>query len=448
MVPFNVQEVVVQPNHTSDKVKIFYGWYVLAASFVIVFLTQGVAFSIGVMFKPFMAEFGWNRSSVSSGIFINMVMYAFSLIVAGRAYDRYGPKWVIVVSTILMSAGYMSISAINSIWQFVIFYGILVGSGMGGTNIPLMGALLTKWFEKGRGLAVSLGITGGCVGQFVVVPLLTMSVLKYGWRISYFSIGLVMLVVIVGLGLFVIKGDPEDLGIEPFGQKSGETPKGIKKQDFHGEHRQDLTLVEAAKTSPFWLFLAFMFICGTGDFLVTTHLIPFVTDHDVSSIVAGNMLAWLGLLSLGGILAAGPMSDLIGSKIPIALTFVLRFLVFLLILKYQNPVSFYIFSLTFGFTLMVTAPLTPILVGKLYGFSHVGLISGVLVTVHHLGGGFWSYMGGVIFDKTGSYWWAFVLSALMALIAVFCTIAIRERRHYAAVKDELFESFPQGVSRD
>ena len=433
---------MVTPVHTSRKFQIFYGWYVLAAGFVILFLTTGVAFSIGVMFKPFMAEFGWNRSSISIGIFINMVMYALSLIVAGKAYDRYGPKWVIVISALLISAGYMSISVIDSIWQFVIFYGILVGSGMGGASIPLMGALLTKWFERWRGLAVSLGITGGCLGQFVMVPLLTVTVLKYGWRISYFSIGLVMLVVIVSLGLFVIKGDPEDLGIEPFGQKSGDKPTRLKERDFHGTYPQDLRLMQAARTYPFWLFLSFMFICGSGDFLVTTHLIPYVTDHEVSSIAAGNLLAWLGLLSLGGILVAGPVSDLIGSKIPIALTFVLRFLVFLLILKYQNLTSFYIFSLTFGLTLMVTAPLTPILTGKLYGYSHVGLISGFMVTVHHLGGGFWSYMGGVIFDRTGTYWLAFVLSALMALVAVFCTIAIREKRLYIGGETEPVASPP------
>ena len=245
-----------------------------------------------------------------------------------------------------------------------------------------------------------------------------------------------MLIVIVGLGLFVIKGDPDDLGIEPFGKKSGETEEGLGKQDYQGRGQKDLGLMDAARTYSFWLFLAFMFICGSGDFLVTTHLIPFVTDHGISSITAGNMLAWLGLMSLGGILVAGPVSDLIGNKIPIALTFVLRLLLFFLILKYQNLVSFYIFSLTFGFTLMVTAPLGPILVGKLYGFSHVGLISGLSVTVHHLGGGFWSYMGGVIFDRTGSYWLAFVLSALMALIAVFCTMAIKEKRYYANGKPE------------
>lgn len=141
------------------------------------------------------------------------------------------------------------------------------------------------------------------------------------------------------------------------------------------------------------------------------------------------MLAWYGFMSLPGILVAGPASDLIGNKIPIALTFVVRFLLFVLILKYQNLVSLYIFALAFGFTHLITAPLTPTLMGKLYGFSQVGLLSGFIITIHHLGGGLWAYVGGLIFDRTQSYHVAFILSAIMALVAVLSSIFIRERRH-------------------
>jgi len=100
-------------------------------------------------------------------------------------------------------------------------------------------------------------------------------------------------------------------------------------------------------------------------------------------------------------------------------------------LKYQNLTSFYIFAFGFGFTYLITAPLTPTLIGRLYGISHIGLISGLITTVHHLGGGFWAYMGGVIFDQTGGYRLAFILSAMMATVAVFCSILIVERRHQA-----------------
>ena len=155
-----------------------------------------------------------------------------------------------------------------------------------------------------------------------------------------------------------------------------------------------------------------------------------VTDFDISASTAANMLAWFGLLSMGGILVAGPASDRIGNKIPIALSFVLRLFLFLLILKYQNLLSFYVFAIVFGFTFLVTAPLNTTLAGKLYGFRHIGLISGFITTVHHLGGGFWAYMGGLMFDRTGSYKIMFILSAVMALVALLCTILIKEKRHY------------------
>jgi nitrate/nitrite transporter NarK len=102
---------------------------------------------------------------------------------------------------------------------------------------------------------------------------------------------------------------------------------------------------------------------------------------------------------------------------------------FILILKYQNLVSFYIFACAFGFTLLITAPLNAILVGRLYGFSHIGLISGFIATIHHLGGGFLAYVAGEVFDRTGSYHLIFILSAVMVLIAALCTVLIKERRH-------------------
>ncbi len=411
------------------KFSLFYGWYILASSFVILFFNSGSRFSFGVMFKPMITEFGWSRSSISLAFFLNMTLYALSLTIVGRFYDRYGPKWVIVISTVFLSVGYILVSRIDSLWEFFVYYGILAAIGLGGTSIPLIAAMMSKWFEKWRGLAISLALSGNSLGYFALVPLFTILTLRYGWRASYFYIGLIMLVVNITLVLLVIKGDPDDLGHRPYGYQDREKINGEGAQISSVENLRDLSLREAMHTRSFWLFLIVMFICGTADFFLTTHLIPFVTDFGISPTTAGNMLAWYGLMSLAGIMVAGPASDLIGNKIPIALTFLLRFLSFLLILKYQNLASFYIFALSFGFTHLITAPLTPTLIGRLYGFSHVGLISGFITTVHHSAGGFWAYMGGLIFDQTGSYRLVFVLSAIMALIAVFGTILITERRH-------------------
>ncbi len=103
------------------------------------------------------------------------------------------------------------------------------------------------------------------------------------------------------------------------------------------------------------------------EIFATIHLIPLATDYGIPPMTAGNMLAWYGLMSLAGVLIAGPTADLMGSKVPIILTFILRVLLFVMLIQYKNEVSFYVFAFAFGFTHLITAPLTAILIGKLYG---------------------------------------------------------------------------------
>ncbi len=410
--------------------RLFFGWFVLASTFIILFFNMGARMSIGVIFKPMMAEFGWGRSSVSLAFFLNMTLFALSLTVAGRFYDRYGPKWLIIVSTVITSVGFISIAFVNSYGQYLICYGVITPIGLGGTSVPLVAALISKWFEKRRGLAISLALSGASIGQFVLVPLITVLVLNHGWRPTYFGFGLTMLVVNIALVLLVIKGDPADLGLSPFGHAKINDPAEPADYKPPNSNPGDMGLKEAMRTYSFWFFVVVMFICGSGDFLVTTHLIPFVTDKGVSPITAGNMLAWLGLMSLPGMLVAGPASDRIGNKTPIALAFAIRVLVFILIIRYQSTASFYLFALVFGFTLLITAPLTATLAGKLYGFSHVGVLAGFITTIHHLGGGFWAYLGGATFDATQSYDTIFIYSAIAAGVSFVFTLLIKEKRHH------------------
>ena len=413
---------------SAHKSRLYYGWYVLAASFVILFFNSGARYSFGVLFKPMVADLGWNRGSMSFAFFLNMTLFALSNVVMGRFYDRYGPKWVIVVSTLLMSAGYSLISVIGSLWEFYLYYGVLAAVGTGGGAVPLMSVLISKWFERWRGLAISLTLSGSCLGHFVMIPAVTGFTLLFGWRSSYFFMGLVMFVVNLSLVLLVIGRKP--------GALSQHAPV-MKREGAIGDHDrvvlksrpQDLSFKEAARTSSFWLFAAVMFICGSGDFLVSTHLIPFATDQGISPVAAGNMLAWLGFTSLLGVLIAGPASDLVGNKIPLALTFLLRVLSYILILKYQSVTSFYVFSLVFGLTFLTTAPLSTTLLGRIYGFSNIGLLAGFVNTLHHLGGGLWAYLGGWAFDRTGSYHLIFVASAVLAAVALICTILITEKSH-------------------
>lgn len=417
--------------HSVQRATLFYGWYVLAACFLILFFNTGARLSFGVLLKPMATDFGWERGAVSAAFFVNMAVFAFSLVVIGKLYDRYGPKWVIIGSTLFLTAGYILTSCVQSLWQFLLGYGVVAAIGLGGTSVPIVATLMSKWFVKQRGLAVSLALCGGSLGQFVLLPLITTFTLRYDWRLAYLGMGVLMLLVNVPLVLWVIRGDPEALGMQPYGEQNDNDGAAGQPLDRTEDLSSDvsLNLRLAMRTPSFWLFLGVMFVCGGGDFLVATHLVPLVTDHGISATTGSQMLALYGLMSLVGLLLAGPTSDRIGSKTPIAMTFLLRIVLFLLVIYAQTLTAFYLFALLFGFTHLITAPLTPILVGKLYGLSHLGVIAGIVTTMHHLAGGVWVYAGGALFDQTGGYQTAFIVSAISAGIAFICSLFIREHPH-------------------
>jgi len=420
------------------KRRLFYGWYVLAASFIVLFLSGGSRFALGVMVKPMEADLGWSRGAISSAVFVNLVVYALSTFITGSLYDRYGPKWIIVGSTLCFSAGHALLATASSLWQLYLYFGVLNAAGLAGVTVTLFGSLIGNWFERRRGLAVSLAFAGTCIGQFALVPFLSDLTAVYGWRTANLWIAGVCLVVNLSLTFWIIRGNPDALGLQPYGRHdlapsdpgpaSGSASSGRAARPAPAGPR-DLSLAEAMRSRSLWLFTIALFACGSADFLVNYHLVPMVTDYGLSEGVAANMLAWLGLLSLAGILVAGPLADKIGNKIPIALTFVLRLALFVMLIFSKGPAPFWIFSLGFGFTLLVAAPLTTTLIGDLYGVTHIGFITAFVNTVHTFGGGLGALMGGVVHDHTQDYDLAFLVSAGLAAVAVVCSLLIRERRH-------------------
>jgi predicted MFS family arabinose efflux permease len=408
------------------KLAIFYGWYVLSGAFLILFFVQGTRSVFGVLFKPIISELGWSRGAVSLATFVNMAVFALTLILVGRFYDRYGARKVLFVATLFLTIGHLGIALVKSYWQFLILDGLVVAIGFGGASVPLFAVLASKWFHRHRGLAISIALAGGCLGQYILVPVATYLVAALNWRWAFIMIGLSILLVNLLMIWLVIKDDPAELGLVALGAEAIsilDNSRDVAPQD----RRFDSDLWAAMRTRPFWLFLTVMFICGGGDYLVLLHLVPMVTDHGIPADTAARMLAWYGLLSLAGILTTGRAIDMIGDKIPVVLTFILRGLLFLYILKSQTVTAFYIFSLGFGFTMMVTAPITTTLMGRLYGLTHLGLITGVITTIHHLGGGLWAYLGGALFDHSGDYHLVLGFYGGCCLLATVCTLLIRTR---------------------
>jgi predicted MFS family arabinose efflux permease len=255
-----------------------------------------------------------------------------------------------------------------------------------------------------------------------MVPPATHVIHTFGWRWVFITLALLVLAVNLLVAL-TLMAPPEPLTDSRLDGLTTETA-------ISESAKRDLSLGMAMRTPSFWWFTVLMAICGGGDYLIITHLVPMVTDMGISPATAGSMMAWFGLLAMAGLLVTGPLVDRFGNKLPTVATFVLRLAIFILILFFQNAVAFYIFTLIFGFTMLITAPITTTLPAKLYGLSHIGLISGAITTVHHFSGGLWAYLGGVAFDRTGNYDLIFVVYAGFSAMAILCGLLIKEKKHH------------------
>jgi MFS family permease len=408
-----------------DKNRIFPGWYVLSSSFAILFLVQGSRGIIGLTLKPIAEEFGWTRSAVSLVVFLHMTVFALVLTLIGKCYDRYGARRVIFLSSLLLGAGFIGLTRVDTFAGFVFFYGVIAAVGLGGPSVPLIAALVSNWFETNRGGVVSLALAGGCVGHFLVVLLSNHLVVGYDWRWAYIVSGILILVVsAAAVGRFIYNR-PADIGLLPYRSKNRPPASEVTVEN---EAASDLNLLQSMRTRSFWMYAVIMAVCGGGDYLIVTHMVAMATDLGIAQATAGNMLAWFGLASLAGILAAGWAIDRIGHKVPIVITFLVRCILCVMMLRAQDVYAFYLFALIIGFTYLITAPMTTTLVIQLYGFSHVGAITGVITTVHHLSGGLWAWLGGFAFDRTGSYHAVLAAYAGASLLAAICAIFIQEKK--------------------
>jgi MFS family permease len=197
------------------KHRFFYGWVVVAAAFVVMLVAWGTYYTFGVFFKPLSTDFGWTRAMTAGAFSLYLVIHGILGIVAGGFTDRRGPRLVVGICALFLCAGYLLLSRIGAIWQLYLFYGILIGVGMSGMWIPQV-ATITRWFVAKRGLVLGIVVAGVGIGQ-LIFPLLARHIISTAsWRMGYFIMGIIALV-IIGLASLFLRRDPKQVGLLPYG---------------------------------------------------------------------------------------------------------------------------------------------------------------------------------------------------------------------------------------
>ena len=402
---------------TGDKKqKIFYGYVIIGASFVIQFLIVGISSAFGVFFKPLSLELGWTRATTSLAIGLAHIVLGVSAIGGGKLTDRYGPKRVFIVCGIIYGLGYLLMSQVNSIWQLYLFYGVIVGMGQSVVDTPVL-ATLARWFDKKRGMAIGVSKVGAGIGIMIIPLLATWLITTFGWRDTYIIIGVVAAVGILSAGL-LYKRDPGQVGALPDGATVEENAQSdIPIRQF--------SLREAIGTRQFWLFSVIWFGCMFSVQVVLVHMVPHITDLGISATIAATVISVVGGASILSRLVIGNLNDRIGTKstFTIALAFLTTSMVWVLFAR--EVWMFYLFAVFYGiahganFTL-----LSPMLAG-LFGLGSIGVIIGVIMFVGTIGATISPFLAGLIFDTMGSYQLAFIIALIFSIIALFLVTLLK-----------------------
>lgn len=400
-------------------------WTALLLGALVLFIGGGSRFAIGLALKPMEADLASGRSLIGGTVALFQVVSAAAMFWAGRLADRMDVTRVLAAGLAFAALGSGLLAWASAPWHVVVLYGALYAVGNGLASLIPVGVLVTRHFPDRAGLANAISLAGMALGQLVMMYVLSPMMQTLGWQAVFGWIGVLHLAV-VPLVLFAVNRDARSRGPEMAGTGGG-VDQGSANEIRTSVHN-GLSVAEAARTQQFWLLLVIYALCGFADFFVSTHVVAFAQDRGVDALLAGRLLAYMGLAALIGVLLAGASADRIGATAATALCFLMRVALFAVILVDQSMPTVMIFALVFGLTVLVTAPLTVVFVRDAFGARHLGALTGLITMVHHICGGLGAWLGAALFDGRGSYDAVFMMMLVSSAAAGLLTLMLRSGR--------------------
>lgn len=368
-------------------------WLLLAAAFATFSIGAGFMHAYTVFLVTFIEAFGWTRAQVSIAYAVAQFVNGVSSPAVGWLVDRLGTRRLILIGGTVLTAGLLISSQVNALWQVIIVYGVIMTMGANCLGLVVFVPLLSRYFVRNRGMAVSVVQSANGFARAFSAPLTTMMIGSLGWRGAYLWQGVFMAVVLSPLA-WLFKG-------------VGQGP-GRRAADGEG-----WTLRQAVRTPHFWLlFLVYMFT-GLGSFLVALHQLAFAVDVGFDKLYAAGVLGMGAFLSLPGVIVTGTISDYIGRELSAIVTYgtsILGVVFGLMITGPDQHLLLWLHSCFFGLTWGARGPAITAKTADLFPGPNLGTILGVITIGTGLGAALGSWMAGFVFDVTGSYRVAFWLS--------------------------------------
>ena len=408
---------------TKRKNRSIYHWVILVCCVLTLMFAYSTRIGLAQLFATeILKETGFATSAYFLAGTISSVICIFTGPIAGKLlrgkYMR--PTFFICVVGTLVS--YACYGFCHSLWQFYLV-GALVGIfAMGCGTIPVS-VLITNWFEKNRGLMISIAMMGISIGGTVLSPLLSWLIVEFGWRYAYFILCALSLIVLVPIALFVVRRAPQDVGLEPYGHGE-ETAVSTKKKNVPASN-WNATLKEARKTPILWMFAVGAFlIYFTACFM--GHMSYYLQGVGFDAAAVASYISLYSVVAIIGKLVLGRIFDRFGPKIGILFgcgTFFLFLVAFIFV--QGSPMMLYFAAVMYGFGTCTATVAIPIMTTSVFGAKNYSELYGFVSTFTMTGSAIGSSAIGLVYDLTGSYIPALtVLAILTALTIVIMFVCI------------------------
>ena len=398
----------------SERPRFFYGWWIVVVSAIGLGFGYApiIVYSFGVFIKPLTQELHSNRAGISLAFTLANLLQSVSSPLAGRLADRFGARRVILLSTVILALLLVSSHLLSArLRDFYIFYGLLGFVGSGPAPIPYV-KVISRWFDRRRGLALGLTMFGIGSGAILMPALAQRLIAMLGWRSTYMIIGLLVLVVSVPLVAFFLKESPEEMGLLPDGAIA--TPQAAEKQNT-GE---GLAWRDVRRSKAFWIMVGAIFLVGASVHGCVLHLVPLLSDQGVSSNRVALATSFLGGALLIGRVGSGYLLDrFFAPRVGMCLFGAAACGIALLRMGAASGLvllAVFLIGLGMGSEVDIIA----YLVSRYFGLRAFGEVYGYAFASYVLAGALGPWLMGLGFDRSGSYGSVLVGFLLAILLAV------------------------------
>ena len=382
---------------------------VLACGAAIVTLSMGIRHGFGLWLLPITQEMGWTRQSFALAIAIQNLSWGLIGIFAGMVADRFGAFRVLIGGAVLYGLGLAGMALSPTPALFALTAGVLIGAAQAGTTYAVIyGVLGRQIAPERRSWAMGVAAAAGSFGQFLMVPVEGWLIAGLGWQQALLALSMAVLLIV-----------PLAFGLREPGFK-GSAP-------VQREQTIVQALSEAFRYPSFNLLMAGYFVCGFQVVFIGVHMPSYLKDHGLSPQVASYALALIGLFNVLGTYVAGTLGQRLPKRFILAFIYMARaaaISVFLLVPL--SPMSVYVFSAVMGTLWLSTIPPTNATIAQIFGVQHLSMLGGFVFFSHQIGSFLGVWLGGYLYDATGSYDIVWYIAIALGIFAGLVNLPVKE----------------------